>query len=413
LPGVLGLFDYLWERELDRIDGVIGSELDYTDVVFKEVIEQRNEELGRFANNVNMQALEVDYGNDLAETCGQPIAKNYQRRICHAIRSLQRKDSRLYEYVLDMANLSSNLVKDIAPLLTSFVIDVLQKCRTLGIERLVVFDRDADIFYVIAKILGESFFGELDIILAPINRKLFGIADRVGLDGKDYSELVKRSVEKVTQNSVLTTYLTSTLGERGCYAVLDTGLYGSIPGVLNYLHEVQGILPKPYVFYFSSRNPHIYGFVNQYLTMLPIPVNDWPCWLELFTDTVETLAKTHGPVEPTFTESRILLPTRSVSCLYEASSWGIIVGIQNYVVHQAAKEWNKVLHPEKLMKDLYVCFQKVSDSPFMPSFCLERHAPPSPYGPAILRGWNQGSLPPLAFEAIKPGIKPLCKCYRR
>jgi hypothetical protein len=395
------------------MDRVIESDVDCIEAVCREVIEQRNEDLGRFANDLSMQTLDVNYSNDLAETCGQAIAKGYQRRICHAVRGLQRKDGRLYEYVLNMASLSSNLVKDMAPLLTSFVIDVLQKCRKLGIRKVVVLDRDGDLFYVIAKILGESYFGELHVILAPINRKLFAIADGVGLDGKDYSELFKRSVERVTHSSVLTAYLTSILGERDCYAVLDTGLYGSIPGILNNLHEVQGRLPKPYVFYFSSRNPNIYGFANQYVPMLPIPVNDWPCWLELFTDTIETLAKTHGPVDPIFSKGRILLPTRSVSCLYEASSWGIIIGIRNYINYQVAREWDKILHPEKLMKDLYIRFQKVSDSPFMPSFFLERHAPPSPYGPAILRGWNQGSLPPLAIDVTRPSIKPLCKCYRR
>jgi hypothetical protein len=399
---------FSWEQEFTRIQSTLKSNADCVETVFRQVIEQRQENLGRRIGEENIRKLLEQYRNDLAQTCGQLIAGNYQRRIWGTLRSMVKED-RLYELPMNIALLSQRLIKHMAPLLTSFVVYVLEECQRFKIEKVIFLDRDANALYVIAKTLSEDFYRELEVSLVPLNRALFGITDHVGLDGREYPEIIRTSANKVAQNRILMKYLKNLLSEEP-YAIVDVGLYGSIAGVLDYLHKNMGFLGQPFVFYFASRNPYIYGFVNNYLTALPIPVSDWPCWVELFADSVEALAKTHGPVEPTYTKNKISLLARPIGCLFEASGWGIIIGLREYTAYQAPKEWSKLKHPDALIREAYVRIKKASR--FEPTFYLEQHAPPSPYGHSLLKEWHQGSLMPLTFEApFKSGVVPLCKCY--
>ena len=383
--------------ELGRINNIIVRKHDLDHVVFEEVIERRNEDMGQSIDGRIRSRMERDYREELAKTCGSQLASSYQMRMSYALNGIPLVCNRIYGMVLGMASLSAHLTEEFSPFLASFVLEVMGMCRRLGIQRLVVFSRDGDVFYVIAKVLQENLFHELEVKLEPINRRLFQIEDKpIGMDGKDYSQLIKEVGARVLQDKGLLEYLNRVFGDGNEVAILDSGVYGSIAGVIDYLHQIGAIKPKPFVFFFASRNPYIYGFVNRHLEKIPVSETQWPCWLELFADTIEVLAKTHGSVTPSSTDNRLRFPAKPIkSSLYEASSWGLLVAVRDYALYKLPEELDKMRRPDLLIKDLYLSYREAMEGRVISTLFLENHALPSPYGPAILSGWSRGILPPL------------------
>jgi hypothetical protein len=405
--------------ELTRLDRMIYRDHDLHQVVFDEVINRKGEGMGQRVDSRVLMTMETDYCEELAKTCGADLATDYQKRVSYSLRSTVRTGDHIFDAVIATADLFFKLVDDFKPFLASFVHNTMKLCNDLGISRLVIQSRDGDIFYVIAKILSENLFRDIDVKLEPINRRLFGIEDRpIGLDGRTYSRLVRNVAYKISQSQATLEYLNRVFGDHEKVAILDSGVYGALVGIISYLHEMNEIEPEPNVFFFASRNPYIYGFVNQHLASLPVPVNHWQCWLELFADTIEAIAKTSGSARPQLEGKRLSMVTSPIeNPLYEASSWGTLVALRDYALNELPKDIGKISRPDLLMKKLYFKYREAVDGRVIASLFLERHAPPSPYGAGVLKDWDRGLIPPQGFllgygqvPKSKLRVYPFCSC---
>jgi hypothetical protein len=131
-----------------------------------------------------------------------------------------------------------------ASLLTAFVAAVVRECRRHGVTDIVFLARDGILLDVVYRSALEGRRAGINDWILDLNRSI------VGVNGSDELDPVP--------DEVLIRHIRSSvpLGDR--VAIVDTGLYGTLVHTLARL----GLLGDSLVMFFSSRNPHVYGFLQ-------------------------------------------------------------------------------------------------------------------------------------------------------
>lgn len=173
-------------------------------------------------------------------------------------------------------------------LLTAFMHDTLATCRARGVTDVVFLAQDATPLYAVATRLEASSSDGPRLSLLDLSRTMVKKALRSRGDWPDgfYPGDVR---PEHWQSTLLDSYLKRRLPRDGRVALVDTGVYGTLVKLM----LDAGRLSDPFVFFFASKNPSIFGFLNQ---LLPVGGDDGD-FIAMYCDTLERWPPLYTGVE--------------------------------------------------------------------------------------------------------------------
>ncbi|MFE5028809.1 hypothetical protein ACFRAO_37370 [Streptomyces sp. NPDC056656] len=180
------------------------------------------------------------YANATADDIGPEQAEQIRAALATEIGA-----PRTYGEMLRTVERSYQVVGKVwAALLTSFVAAILREAQQYGVSDIVFLARDGILFDVVYRSMPARYRAGMTNWILDLNRGM------VGVDGSSDSAAVS--------DETLIRHVRASVPQRRGVAIVDTGLYGTLVHGMARL----GLLGDSLVLFFSSRNPHVYGFLQ-------------------------------------------------------------------------------------------------------------------------------------------------------
>lgn len=260
------------------------------------------------------------------------------------------------------------------PILTSFSSSVVKQCMQSNIQMLYVLTRDGLPFYPVLRESKVTTGWKGEIKLLELSRKTLGLYDEIS---KERSQKRGRLILEYTRE-----HFNSRL-----VACVDAGCYGTVVKELSSLVSTKHL---PWIFFFNTANPYIWGFVNKVveygnLTKVIVPFD----FIWILGDTIEAFPKPYKEVRLRKSGREVVLTASPVYWLCGISAFYFYWILNKYTPQagKAADPWKSVL---KLYRVYSRVVQDAKYAPcLLPGFINEWSEAES-----FLNNWRCGSIPP-------------------
>ncbi|MCK4419916.1 hypothetical protein KAV79_08925 [Candidatus Aerophobetes bacterium] len=346
------------------------------------------------------EEIKKDFIRNMSVELKPTLCSFYLNRLFHNLKKKGKKHKETYSQIFDkFGDLYGRIVKPWIPLYISYVYTVVTMSEKYGIEKIMFLARDAIPFFLIACQLKKRKVWTKKIRLVEINRDM--IRSAFGMMMTYFSEEWERVYPSYAtlddiKGTSLCAYIMSIFNQDDRIAWVETGFYGTI---LKILIKTK-VLIDPLTFFFSSRNPNIFGYTNAIITTHNLRGGNIPySFIIVCGDTIETRPKFYS-------KSRVIegsSGTRVIANIQDPISVACSFGGYREIIKGASEIDLFTINPEEEILNLYNRFIEVRTNEDVLPVVLPAPTKKWKYSSRWCKEWNLGPIPPMD-EMIGPKL---------